>query len=353
MRVAILCTSGGCWRTRHSTTKRQPTAYPLRPAPVSPRPSPWSGHALLDLGRPSSRRPSLPARVSARSRPRVRDAALRPARPRGAREQVEVDCPEDERARLAGSGPAHGRQRVRRRHWIAARWADLNRALADEIRRSRARSRTGWSARHPSWHVVGKVCLHLAENSLKTRSIRSLHRDHTRRAPARRKVQHRPLHARSRSPPRATTGSGCSICLHRSARSGADRWLAELIDLRRNLPGVGLDARPGSPLPERHPGLRGGRTGRARPRLVARRAPTTAGSGRARRREEAKCGRDGRAARLFGGRRAVCREADERGGVPAPASSSGLCGYAAKWGRARRASGLERSALTTGEPRAA
>jgi non-specific serine/threonine protein kinase len=48
--------------------------------------------------------------------------------------------------------------------WIAARWTDLNRAFAEEIHAHRGPVAEWLRARHPSWHVVGKVCLHLAEN---------------------------------------------------------------------------------------------------------------------------------------------------------------------------------------------
>src|SRR5206468_2880619 len=48
--------------------------------------------------------------------------------------------------------------------WVAARWADLNRAFAAEIRAHRGPVVEWLSARHHSWHTVGKVCVHLAEN---------------------------------------------------------------------------------------------------------------------------------------------------------------------------------------------
>src|SRR5262249_46818136 len=48
--------------------------------------------------------------------------------------------------------------------WIAARWTEIHRAFADEIRRHRGPVAEWLRRRHPSWQIVGKVCLHLAEH---------------------------------------------------------------------------------------------------------------------------------------------------------------------------------------------
>src|SRR5207244_611076 len=80
------------------------------------------------------------------------------------RGRVEVDCPPDERARLADAVPPMDGAEYVDADWVAARWAEINRAFADEIRVHRGPVAAWLHARHPSWHVVGKVCLHLAEN---------------------------------------------------------------------------------------------------------------------------------------------------------------------------------------------
>src|SRR5882724_3581735 len=123
------------------------------------------GHALLDLGSTELDAPLVPPLAFLRDLGRAfltRLCALPDLEER--REHVEVDCPEDERARLAGSVPPMDGSEYVDADWIAARWAELNRAFADEIRAYRGPVGDWLSACHPSWHVVGKVCLHLAEN---------------------------------------------------------------------------------------------------------------------------------------------------------------------------------------------
>src|SRR3989441_5325197 len=109
------------------------------------------------------------------------------------RERVEVDCPPDERARLAGAVPPMDGGEYVDADWIAARWADLNRAFADEIRAYRGSVGNWLSARHPSWHTVGKVCLHLAENRGDEDHPFAFLATYAARAGAGGKVQHRPL----------------------------------------------------------------------------------------------------------------------------------------------------------------
>jgi len=123
------------------------------------------GHALLDLGSTELDAPLVPPLAFLRDLGRAfvtRLCALPDLEEH--RDRIEVDCPADERERLAVNVPPMDGSEYVDADWIAARWADLNRAFADEISAHRG-SVGGWlSARHPSWHVVGKVCLHLAEN---------------------------------------------------------------------------------------------------------------------------------------------------------------------------------------------
>ena len=109
------------------------------------------------------------------------------------RERVEIDCPPDERARLAGAVPPMDGAEYVDGDWVAARWAELNRAFADEIRAHRGPVADWLHARHPSWHAVGKVCLHLAENRGDDDHPFAFLATYAVRAGAGGKVQHRPL----------------------------------------------------------------------------------------------------------------------------------------------------------------
>src|SRR2546430_9623297 len=124
-----------------------------------------SGHALLDLGATELDAPLVPPLAFLRDLGRAfvtRLCAMPDLEER--RERIEVDCPTDERARLAGAVPPMDGGEYVDADWVAARWADLNRAFADEIRAHRGPVAEGLRAQHPSRHPVRKVCLHLAED---------------------------------------------------------------------------------------------------------------------------------------------------------------------------------------------
>src|SRR5262249_48666387 len=109
------------------------------------------------------------------------------------RERAEVDCPPEERDRLAPAvPPLDGREYVDAAS-VAARWAGLARAFADAIRAYRGSVGDWLRARHPSWHTVGKVCLHLAENPGDEEHPFAFLATYAVRASAGGKVQHRPL----------------------------------------------------------------------------------------------------------------------------------------------------------------
>ena len=100
------------------------------------------GHALLDLGATELDAPLVPPLAFLRDLGRAfvtRLCAMPDLEER--RERIEVDCPTDERARLAGAVPPMDGGEYVDADWVAARWADLNRAFADEIRAPRARLR--------------------------------------------------------------------------------------------------------------------------------------------------------------------------------------------------------------------
>ena len=216
------------------------------------------------------------------------------------RERVEVDCPPDERSRLAGAVPPMDGSEYVDADWIAARWTDLNRAFADEIHAHRGPVAEWLRARHPSWHVVGKVCLHLAENRGDDAHPFAFLATYAVRAGAGGKVQHRPL---ARALEESSTRGDRRALLHllvplqRAAEPGRVAHGADR--LGRHLRGDGVDARRGPPLPARRPGPGGGGAGRTRARLVAPAAPAPARGGRAGRGEEAQRRRHGRAPRLL------------------------------------------------------
>src|SRR5438445_803766 len=102
----------------HATRRRRDNRRPVRrgPRPCRPGLRAWVWARAARSGGDRARdAPRSAARVSARSRPRVRDAALRPARPRGAPRASGSRLPRGRACAPGRQCPAHGRQRVRRR----------------------------------------------------------------------------------------------------------------------------------------------------------------------------------------------------------------------------------------------
>src|SRR2546425_2279964 len=147
------------------------------------------------------------------------------------RERVEIDCPPDERDRLAGAVPPMDGGEYVDADWVAARWADLNRAFADEIRGHRGRVAEWLSARHPSWHTVGRVCLHLAENRGDEQHPFAFLATYAVRAGSSGKVQHRPLaRALEESAARGDRQALLHLLVPLQRAAEQTAWLAELID---------------------------------------------------------------------------------------------------------------------------
>src|SRR5207245_2526501 len=115
--------------------------------------------------------------------------------------------------------------------WVAARWADLNRAFAEEIRAHRGSVGNWLSARHPSWHAVGKVCLHLAENRGDEEHPFAFLATYAARASAGGKVRHRPLvRALEESSARGDRQALLHLLVPLQRAAEQTKWLAELID---------------------------------------------------------------------------------------------------------------------------
>jgi superfamily II DNA or RNA helicase len=191
-----------------------------------------AGHALLDLGATEVDSPLAPPLAFLRDLGRAfvtRLCALPDLEER--RERVEVDCPPDECLRLAAAVPPMDGGEYVDADWVAARWADLHQAFVDEIGAHHGPVVTWLSARHPSWHVVGKVCLHLAENRGDEEHPFAFLATYVVSAGTVGKVQHRPLaRALEESSARGDRQGLLNLLvpLQRAAEQSA--WLAELVD---------------------------------------------------------------------------------------------------------------------------
>src|SRR5437899_3828269 len=190
------------------------------------------GHALLDLGSTELDAPLVPPLAFLRDLGRAfvtRLCALPDLEER--RDRIEVDCPEDERTRLAGNVPPMDGSEYVDADWIAARWADLSRALAGESRAQPGSVGDWLSARHPSWHVVGKVCLHLAENRADEEHPFAFLATYAARAGAGGRVQHRPLaRALEESSARGDRQGLLHLLVPLQRAAEQNAWLGELVD---------------------------------------------------------------------------------------------------------------------------
>ena len=232
MRVAIL--PSGAWFADAASSDDQASdglsaAARVRVARAFAR---GPGHALLDLGATELDAPLSPPLTFLRDLGRAfvtRLCAVPDLEER--RERAEVDCPPDERARLAGAVPPMDGGEYVDAEWVAARWADLNRAFAEEIRAHRGSVGHWLSARHPSWHAVGKVCLHLAENRGDEEHPFAFLATYAARASAGGKVQHRPLaRALEESSARGDRQALLHLLVPLQRAAEQTKWLAELID---------------------------------------------------------------------------------------------------------------------------
>ena len=191
-----------------------------------------TGHGLLDLGTTELDAPLSPPLTFLREIGRAFATRLRAAPDlEERRERVEVDCPPDERARLASAVPPMPGAEYVDSDWIAARWAEIGNAFAEEIPAHRGTVAEWLRARHPSWHVVGKVCLHLAENRGDDEHPFAFLATYAVRAGTGGKVQHRPL-ARALEESSARGDRQALLQLLVPLRRAADQseWLAEMID---------------------------------------------------------------------------------------------------------------------------
>jgi non-specific serine/threonine protein kinase len=147
------------------------------------------------------------------------------------RERVEVDCPPNERARLASAVPPMPGAEYVDADWVATRWREIGRAFSEEIREHRGPVSDWLRARHPSWHLVGRVCLHLAENRGDDEHPFGFLATYAVRAGAGGTVHHRPLaRALEESSARGDRQALLNLLvpLQRAAEQSA--WLARMVD---------------------------------------------------------------------------------------------------------------------------
>jgi non-specific serine/threonine protein kinase len=190
------------------------------------------GHGLLDLGTTELDGSLAPDLAFLRDVGRAfvtRMCALPDLEDR--RHRVDVDCPAAERTRLAAAVPPMDGSEYVDPEWVAARWAEINRAFADEIRAHPGPVADWLRVRHPSWHVVGKVCLHLAENRGDEDHPFAFLATYAVRSGAGGAVQHRPLaRALEESSARADRQALLSLLVPLQRAAEQTGWLAELID---------------------------------------------------------------------------------------------------------------------------
>src|SRR5262245_29443394 len=189
------------------------------------------GHGLLDLGATEVDTALGPELAFLRDVGRAFVTRLRAAPDLEERRQgVEVDCAADELARLAAAVPPMPGAEYVDEEWIAARWAEIGRAFAGEIRRHRGPVAEWLRRRHPSWQVVGKVCLHLAENRGDEEHPFAFLATYALRTGAGGRVQHRRLPRAVESSARRDRQALLQLLVPLQRAAEQSQWLAELVD---------------------------------------------------------------------------------------------------------------------------
>jgi superfamily II DNA or RNA helicase len=230
MRVAIL--PSGALRLDTSTGPDEDGLSPAGRARLVQAFQRGPGHALLDLGATELDAPLAHDLAFLRDVGRAFVTRLCAAPDlEERRERVEIDCPPDERERLARAVPPMDGAEYVDAEWVTARWAAINEAFADEIRAHRGPVAAWLHARHPSWHTVGKVCLHLAENRGDEEHPFAFLATYAVRAGAGGRVQHRPL-AKALEESSARRDRQALLHLLVPLQRAAEQvpWLAELVD---------------------------------------------------------------------------------------------------------------------------
>jgi non-specific serine/threonine protein kinase len=191
-----------------------------------------AGHAMLDLGATELDATLAPDLSFLRDIGRAfvtRLCAVPDLEDR--RGRVDVECPPDEAARLAVAVPPMDGAEYVDAAWVGARWAEINRAFGEEIGAHRGPVAAWLHARHPAWHTVGKVCLHLAENRGDPEHPFAFLATYAVRAGAGGKIQHRPLaQALAESSGRKDRQTLLHLLVPLQRAAEHVPWLAEMVD---------------------------------------------------------------------------------------------------------------------------
>jgi len=190
------------------------------------------GHGLLDLGTTELDAPLAPPLSFLRELGRAFATRLR-ATPdlEEQRGRVAVECPADEGRRLAGAVPPMPGAEYVDADWVVARWEEIAGAYAAEIGAHRGTVAEWLQARHPSWHVVGRVCFHLAENRGDETHPFAFLATYATRTGAGGRVQHRPLaRALEESSARGDRQALLQLLVPVQRAAEGSAWLAELVE---------------------------------------------------------------------------------------------------------------------------
>src|SRR5207248_9684517 len=99
--------------------------------------------------------------------------------------------PQEDLSRLVSQAPPMAGGEYLRPATLEALWNDLDAALRTELRGA---SLEQWlKDRHAAWHVVGRVCFHLAENKADQERPFAFLATYTTRLSSKAQPQHRPL----------------------------------------------------------------------------------------------------------------------------------------------------------------
>src|SRR5207237_1785325 len=118
------------------------------------------------------------------------------------RERLSVAPPADDLRRLAGAAPPMPGSEYLDAPLLQRLWGELEEALRAELHGYPGTVQAYLHSRSPVWNLVGRVCLHLAENRRDEDHPFAFLATYTSRASAKAKAQHSPLgHSLRRSGP--------------------------------------------------------------------------------------------------------------------------------------------------------
>ena len=140
---------------------------------------------------------------------------------------------EDQLLALVGSAPPMDGAEYLRVEVLQALWDELNRALHADLATAGVPLQEFLKAQHPAWNLVGRVCVHLAENRKDERAPFAFLATYTTRLSAQGKAQHVPLGQALREYAGAQDKDRLLALLMPLQRAGEHcLWLRDLISSR-------------------------------------------------------------------------------------------------------------------------